>query len=364
MPLLPALLLAFAAPPVAAGGDPGIAIGMHGIVQHGIYHHALSSRGQSISDRTRGSAIADLAFDYSLSSRNRVGTLLRWAAGSALNNTGGLTLPPYGGDVEDNVRDINGHERDYLLEAWLEHRLEPARGASLTFRGGIIDASNYVDRNAFANDEFSQFMNSAFVLNHLAGIPAYDPGATIEFQSGHWTATAVAMRSRDEGARSYTYYGAEVGRTTRTVAGEGNYRLFVFSTSSDFEDPDRGGHRPLRGASVSVDQYLVSWLGVFARIGYQSHVAPDYERLYSAGVHLEGLLWNRPGDAAGIAVARLDGEDHSTLAHTDVLEFYTRFALHRRVDLSFDVQYMKDRQQDTQTNPHVVVLGTRLNLSF
>jgi hypothetical protein len=33
-------------------------------------------------------------------------------------------------------------------------------------------------------------------------------------------------------------------------------------------------------------------------------------------------------------------------------------------DLSFDIQYMKDRREDVDRNPSVVVLGTRLNFTF
>lgn len=348
----------------ASDGDGRLDLGLHSLVQHGIYEDAVSSDSKSISDRTRGAVVADLAFNYGLSSRTRFATLVRWAHGNALNNTGGLTLSPYGGDVEDNVKNINGHDRDYLLEAWLRHRLELASGSRLELTGGLVDASNYIDQNAFANDEFSQFMNSAFVLNDLAGIPAYDPGVVLEFQSGRWSLNAVTMRTRAEEAGSYTYYAAEMGFSSRAAMGAGNYRAFVFSTTADFRDPNKDKNKALRGGGVSIDQYLNEWFGMFARIGYQSHVAPDYEQLYSAGFQFEGTLWNRPADSAGVAVARLEGEDHSTLSHTDVLELYTRLVFSEQFDLSFDIQYMKDRREDANRNPSVVVLGTRLNYSF
>jgi porin len=353
-----------ALPASAGDGNPPFGVEIHGIVQHGVYSDAVSGEGGSISDRTRGAAIADLVFDYPLSAQTHLGGLVRWAQGNALNNTGGLTLVPYGGDVEDNVRNINGHSRDYLLEAWLAHAIDLEQDTRLELTAGLVDASNYIDQNAFANDEFSQFMNAAFILNNLAGIPAYDPGVALGLRTERWSLSAITMRTRDEEAGSYSYYATEVGFNSRQAMGEGNYRIFAFSTTADFRDPNKGRNKALRGGGVSMDQYLNEWLGVFARFGYQSHVAPDYEHLYSAGLHLDGSLWNRAADSAGIAVARLDGEDHSALGHTNVLELYTRFVFTERIDLSFDIQYMKDQREGADQDPRVLVLGTRLNLAF
>ena len=348
----------------ATDSSARLGIETHTIVQHGIYHDAVSDAGESISDRTRAAGIVDLVFDYRPLPRNQFWTRLRWAEGNALNNTPGLVLPPYGGDVEDDVRDINGHERDYLLEAWFRHGVAPAPDSKLDITAGLIDASSYIDLNAFAGDENSQFMNAAFVLNNLASIPAYDPGVALELRSAGWSLNAVTMRTRDEEAGSYGYYAAEAGFNSKRAIGDGNYRVFVFSTTGDFEDPNKAKSKALRGGGVSLDQYLNEWLGMFARFGYQNHVAPDYERLFSGGFHLSGTLWNRPADSAGIGIARLQGEDHSTLGHTDVLEVYARLVMSDQVDVSFDLQYMKDRRESLSANPRLIAVGTRLNLGF
>jgi hypothetical protein len=348
----------------ATSNAVGLALETHTIVQHGIYRDAVVDQGASISDRTRATAGVDLVIDYQPTIRNQFWSRLRWAQGNALNNTGGLVLAPYGGDVEDDVKDINGHNRDYLLEAWFKHGFVFDPDASLDVTAGLIDASSYIDSNAFAGDETTQFMNEALVLNNLAGIPAYDTGMAFEYRTGRWSARAVTMRTRDEYAGDYYYAATEVGVGQQLPVGEGNYRLFGFTTSSDFEDPNKGKKKPLRGGGISIDQYLGEWLGVFARIGYQNHVAVDYERLVSVGVHFDGMAWGRPADSAGIGIARLEGEDHSSLNHTDVIEAYSRFVFSEQVDLSFDVQYMRDAYDGSLQNPRVVVLGTRLNLSF
>ncbi len=43
---------------------------------------------------------------------------LGFAAGNGLNNVSPFILPPWGGDLEDDVKGINGRSRDYLLIAW------------------------------------------------------------------------------------------------------------------------------------------------------------------------------------------------------------------------------------------------------
>lgn len=333
----------------------------HAIIQYGVYNDAVDDQGRSLSNRTGAAGIVDLVLDYQPSGKDRFWSLLRWARGNALNDAGGLTLAPYGGDVEDDVRDINGSGRDYLLEAWYSRRFGGARPVAVT--AGLIDSSNFIDGNAFAGDELTQFMNTAFVLTRLAGLPAYDPGVAVEFETGAWTLNAVAMRTHDSEAGDYTYAAAEIAVRDILPFGSGNYRLFAFTTSDDFEDVNKQQNRPLQGGGVSVDQYLNSWLGVFARFGYQSHVAPNYERQYSAGVYLEGSIWRRALDTAGLGIARLEGEDHSALTHTNAMEAWYRLVLGKRLDVTLDVQYMLDGRIPPTEDPSAVIWGTRVNLS-
>jgi len=69
---------------------------------------------------------------------------LGFATANGLNQVSPWSLAPWAADLEDDVKDINGRSRDYLLTAWYKHTLsfgdESALGASI----GIIDATDYL----------------------------------------------------------------------------------------------------------------------------------------------------------------------------------------------------------------------------
>ena len=84
------------------------------------------------------------------------------AAGNGLNGVNPFSLAPYADDLEDDLKDINGRNRDYLLEAWYKRTFMFSDDMKLAVTGGIIDSTGYIDDNAFANDETGQFMNDIF----------------------------------------------------------------------------------------------------------------------------------------------------------------------------------------------------------
>ena len=58
-----------------------------------------------------------------------------------------IELPPYNGPLEDDVKDINGSGRNYLLEGWYRRTFELGAEAQLAVTGGIIDSTPYIDEN-------------------------------------------------------------------------------------------------------------------------------------------------------------------------------------------------------------------------
>ncbi len=93
-----------------------------------------------------------------------------FATGNGLNTNaeeGRLRSPfalvTWAADLEDDVENINGRSRDYLLTAWYKHTFEFRNDRTLGATLGIIDSTDYLDENAYANDEYTQFMNEVFV---------------------------------------------------------------------------------------------------------------------------------------------------------------------------------------------------------
>ena len=98
---------------------------------------------------------------YNPTEQDQLFVKLGFAAGNGLNEVSPFVLAPWAADLEADVKDINGRDRSYLLEAWYAHTFKLAEDNSLQITGGIIDPAFYVNENAYANDEYTQFMNEA-----------------------------------------------------------------------------------------------------------------------------------------------------------------------------------------------------------
>lgn len=79
------------------------------------------------------------------------------------------------------MKDFNGHSRDHLLTAWVKHTFNISKDGNLGVTLGLIDATDYLDDNAHANDEFTQFMNEALVNGPNFFLPSYDIGGALEW---------------------------------------------------------------------------------------------------------------------------------------------------------------------------------------
>ena len=108
---------------------------------------------EGIKDTGRGSGVLDLCINFHPTDKDEFQITLSCAAGNALNTIAPFSLVPYSDDLEDDLKDINGRNRDYLLEAWYKHTFALSKDVSLGITGGIIDATAYIDDNNFANDE-------------------------------------------------------------------------------------------------------------------------------------------------------------------------------------------------------------------
>src|SRR4030043_2433333 len=118
-----------------------------------------------IDNADRGAAVLDLGMNFHPSDSDEFQITLSYADGNGLNPIFPFSLVPFADDLEDDLKDINGRNRDYLLEAWYKHTFVLSENVSLGITGGIIDSTGYIDDNNVANDECGQFMNEVFV-NH------------------------------------------------------------------------------------------------------------------------------------------------------------------------------------------------------
>ena len=301
--------------------------------------------------------------DFRPGKQDEVFVKLGFSAGNAINDTTRFALAPWDADLESDVKGINGRSRDYLLTAWYKHTFNVDRKTSLGVTGGVVDSWDYLDLNAYANDEYGQFMNEAFVNAATAFLPSYDYGGAVQLRTGSFTTNAMVMNvgGNDDG-QSYWFWGVQFGYEVASKLGMGHYRILVDGTSKDFLDPQGVSEESLLALTFSLDQELNDTLGAFVRIGWQRDDAEvDFDAQYSGGLNISGSLWKRPRDNVGIGFAYLSG-GNGDVGDTLVLEVYARFMFGKYVSLTTDLQYMDE--QTTSGDLSGWIPGLRLVAEF
>nr|VFK22344.1 MAG: porin [Candidatus Kentron sp. LPFa]VFK35229.1 MAG: porin [Candidatus Kentron sp. LPFa] len=335
----------------------------------GVFQHGEFS-GARIDDASRGVVVTDIGINFRPTERDEFEVVVSIASGDALNTLSPFAAHPlYADDLTDALEDINGRGRDYLLRAWYKHTFALSQDTSLGLSGGIIEATDYLDDNAFANDEVSQFMNDAFVNNTLLVPPSFDVGVGGDLDiDERWSLRGVWISMKDPDRvdkpdKTYDYFGGQIGFHPQLAWGEGNYRLMAHGASDDFADPTGAHSERLFGLGLSLDQQLGDDFGAFARFGWQEDdAAIDHDTLYSGGVYVSGKRWGRASDEAGLGYAHLSG-GNGDIQDTDIVEGYIKFGFSEYADLSLDIQYLDERTKG-QNDPRGFVYGMRVNAYF
>lgn len=315
-------------------------------------------------DKGRGAVNFQPQFSFRPNDSNEFFTKIGFGAGNGLNGVSNFNLAPWAADLEDDYTDINGRNRDYLLTAWYKYIFDFGENHTLGLSGGIVDSTDYLDENAYANDEFNQFMNEALVNGPTGFFPSYDIGGAAQWAYGNWSVNLVGMNvGENDDGRSYNFYGGQIAYKVETYLGEGTYRLIVDGTSKDF-DNENGSSKSLLSASLSFDQQLGDVFGAWIRFGWQDDEALiDYDALFSGGLNITGKWYGRENDNIGIGYAYLNGKNDFDC--TRVAEVYWRFALNDYFAATADVQYMKDKYDaDEFSDPDGIIAGIRMTAEF
>ncbi len=288
-----------------------------------------------------------------------------FSSGNGLNGYAPFGVSPWAADMEDDVKNINGRNRDYLLTAWYKRNVVFSESNNLEVYFGLIDATDFLDENVYSNDEFTQFMNQALVNGPNVFVPSYDSGAALAWQrkATKIHAVAMALGENDEGS-AYNYFGAELEYRISSGMGEGNYRATLFDTNSVFEDPSGAGGKRRSGVIFSFDQEFGRVFGAFLRFGWQSDdAAIEYENIASGGIDIKGKTWNRPDDNIGIGFAHVNG-GNLDIEHTLVGELYYRFVADNILALTMDLQYLSENYRPDSSTLDGFIAGLRLVAEF
>jgi len=268
---------------------------------------------------------------------------LGYAAGNGMNGNSPFVIAPWAADLEDDLKNINGRNRDNLLTAWYKHTAIISDEHSVGFTFGIIDATDYLDENGYANDEYTQFMNSALTNGPNVFLPSYDMGAVLEWDNGSWSLRGVIMDiGKNDDSNNWSFYGLQAGYSVINSLGEGYYRVVIAGTSQDFLNTAGTELERHAGALLSISQELNKVMGVWIRFGrHYDDAAFNYNAIHSGGIDIKGAGWGRNNDNIGLGFAYLS-DGNLNIDSSQLAEVYYRWQLGEVFGLTADIQYQND----------------------
>jgi porin len=248
------------------------------------------------------------------------------------------------------------------------------------------------DAGAFANDETSQFLNSALVNNPTIPFPVYALGLAGYYNPVEWwylSAGVVDAQNdlRETGFRTtfygedYFFYIFETGVTpvldSPTGPLQGAYRIGLWN------DPQPKAHsdavktyRDDVGFYLSCDQLLFKenpdysdnqGLGAFARYGYANSDRNDITNFWSIGIQYQGLLDGRDEDVLGAGFAQGFFSDKASITYTEdyesVFELYYNTELTPWLNISPSIQYITNTGGSDLIGDSVI-FGIRAQMLF
>ncbi len=220
---------------------------------------------------------------------------------------------------------------------------------------GKTEPLGFIDDNAFANDEYAQFVGKPFVNNPvLDSENEYAPLVALSVAPAEeWALTVVVQSSsrplldEDQQKGSFErvfdkpFAAGQVMFSPAPAGLEGNYRIYGWAQTYDHpriaaEESEEGW-----GIGLSLDQKIHEKAGLFGRFGYQNEDVYEVPWFWSAGASLKGLLPVREEDEWGLGIAGLkankDLEEDGMELH---LETYWRFSIGEHFAVTPDLQYI------------------------
>lgn len=298
-----------------------------------------------------------------------------------------IDLEGIGGNGPDNITTLHGVNGDLgttndtvtILEAYLEGVLW---GGKLTLTAGKIDATNYIDGNAYAGDETTQFLSSGFVNNGVLTAPGNGPGVRVNVglipDLLYLEAVGMSQDSdSDTNTTDRTFehvYGAvEVGITPKLLGRPGTYRFW-----GTFDGNGRRNRASIgvaedytaMGAGISFDQEVADGVGLFFRLGYRDtdNTAYTTSTSWSTGAQFSvgNFIKERPDDVIGIAYSQITPTERdfgSNSTEEQFVEGYYNWYLTENFQISGIVQYV-DSPNGNKTLSDVTLFGARVQANF
>ena len=248
------------------------------------------------------------------------------------------------------------------------------------------------DCSSFANDEKTQFLNSALVNNPTIPFPDYALGIAAFYnpvKSWYLSAAVVDAQNdaRETGFRTtfhdedYFFYVFETGIAPQINSSKGPlqgiYRVGIWNDPQPKANSDSSkNYRDDVGVYLSCDQMLFKenadaedsqGLGAFFRYGYANSKRNDITNFWSFGFQYQGLIGGRDDDVLGAGFAQGFFSKSASMTYKDdyesVVEVYYNAQIASWLNISPSAQYVAN-PGGTETTGDALVLGLRAVINF
>jgi carbohydrate-selective porin OprB len=292
-----------------------------------------------------------------------------------------------GAGVEDELElyssvncDADNDQNVRLAEVWYEQSFPDISGV-LTM--GKLDATKYVDTNAYANDETAQFLGRIFRNSPVVEFPSNAAG--LRFAVSPIKLLDIELLAVDgdadwEDPGDGMFVAGQLNLKPKLFARGGNYRVLVWRNNTahtKWADAARDKENSY-GWGFSFDQELTDVLGIFLRYGWQDQdvftngSSFSLKRFWSFGPQFSGALWGRSDDYLGLGFGQITPSEKykaasAVLAKTEShLECYYSYKFNEHLTISPDLHliwkpYGKDASNGDGT---IAVMGLRGQMDF
>ena len=271
-----------------------------------------------------------------------------------------------------------------LLEAFYTQKLLEEK---VYFSIGKTHPAVFIDNNAYANDEKTQFVGKPFVNNPvLNSEDEYAPLVAIGVSPlDNLSLVALAQSSFHGGAKDawnnvqdQPFLAAQLTCSPKIGDRAGHYRVYFWDATYDHPDlTDPETEKSGWGVGLSLDQEISEQAGVFARFAYNNKSVYPVEWFWSVGTSLKGLFPEREEDELGVGIAGLVTTNNLNKANADTgflltgdnegteyhLEAYYRIRISEYFSVTPDLQYVINPLGDSR-NDDVVAAMLRAHISF
>ena len=285
-----------------------------------------------------------------------------------------------------------------VTELWYEHYFF---NKQLTMTGGKLDPENYLDQNAYAHDETTQFLGRMFRASPAVEWPNDNTlGASIA-AAPEFLPYIVISASYFNADNSYQdifnkpFISTELTLRPSKLFGyddkmwDGNYRAYFWYNGLDHpkliaqgESTDNTVKERNYGIGLSFDQMVTDNFGVFSRLGWQrpdvtiageNHDTAPIEGAWSAGLQINGKIWKREDDVLAFAFGQVfPSKEYKDAGNggvaEDHFETYYKIKLTKNLAISPDIQVIWNPRGISESyqggDDPIFVYGARGQLDF